>query len=160
MRVLKSLIASTAFILIGSGALAQNIDEDTKCGTIEKIMDAPSPDKQRVREVLSYILQTMQALDRVHGLRSKTEILSHMTVDGRSLVALAVTDRCRSHGGLTLADTAVETYEAIRAMHAGLGLNEPQRKWAQRPIAHRRVRVVVSRPRLALRMTLRRMRDL
>ncbi len=156
MKILKGLIACTAFMLIVPGAFAQTIDEDTKCGTVEKIMESPSLDKQRVREVVNYILQTMQAVDRVHALKGKNEILTQMTGEGRSSVALIVTDRCHSHRDLTLADTAVETYEAIRAMRASLALSQPLPKLAQAPIARRRLSAVVPHARRVSRVSERR----
>jgi hypothetical protein len=135
MRVIKRLIVCTGFIFTGSEAFAQVIDEDTKCGTVEAIMSAPSPDNQKVREILDFTLQTIQALDRSHRLRRQIEILPQMTVDGRTSVALIVADRCRSRTGITLADTAVETYEAIRTMRTSLGLNAQRRKSARRTLA-------------------------
>jgi hypothetical protein len=114
MSVLRCLVASTAFAFAGTGAFAQSLDEDTSCGAVVKVMTAPSPDQQKVKEILDFALQTVQAVDRLHRLRGQMEIFPQMSEDMRSGVALFVAYRCASREGITLADTAIETYEAIR----------------------------------------------
>jgi hypothetical protein len=157
--VLRGLIVCTALAFIGSGAFAQIIDDDTKCKTIEKIIYTPSPDKERVKEVLEYIIQTMRALDRLHGLKGKTEIFPKMTEDSRSAMALVVADRCRSYSGLTVADTAIETYETFRAVKASLGLSKPGRKWAHGRITRRYSSASVLGPRQVSRSMIGRAGD-
>jgi hypothetical protein len=152
MRVLKSLIVCTAFIFSGSEASAQTIDDDTKCATIELIMYAPSPDKQKVRGVLDYTLQTMQAVDRTHRLRGHIEIFPQMTGDGRTSVALIAVNRCRSHASITLADTAIETYEAIRTIRTSVGLNGQRRIWARTTLARNASRATALAARQAVQL--------
>jgi hypothetical protein len=77
-------------------------------------MTALSPDQHKVKEILDFALQTMQAVDRLHHLKGQIEIFPQMSEDLRSSIALFVTHRCRSREGVTLTDTAIETYEAIR----------------------------------------------
>ncbi|MGA7323240.1 MAG: hypothetical protein WBX25_01860 [Rhodomicrobium sp.] len=135
MRILKYVVVSTVLLLATSHAYAQSLDDDTACGTVVNILEAPFPDKQRVKEVLDYTLQIMQAVDRLHGLKRQMEIFPQISKEGRSFVALIVTERCRSQHGLTLADTAIQTYEAIRTLRTSLGLNGERRKWARRTLA-------------------------
>lgn len=146
MRVLRSIIACAVFVSSGSHLFAQVVDDDTKCAVIESITQTSAPDQQK--EVVTYIVETMRALDRVHGRHGKTEILPQLTEDGRSALALLVTDRCRTQGSLTVADTAIETYEAIRAIkiafvrsnhspksvvsHTRRENSPPARKWVHR----------------------------
>jgi hypothetical protein len=114
VSILRALIAFAAFVFAGTGAFAQTIDEDTSCRAVAEVMTAPSPDPQKVKEILDFSLRTMQAVDRLHRLKGQIEIFPQMPEDLRSSVALFVSHRCRSREGLTLADTAIETYEAIR----------------------------------------------
>jgi hypothetical protein len=114
MSVLRYLVALAAFVFTGTGAFAQNLDEDTSCGDVVKVMTAPSSDQQKVKEVLDFALQTMQGVDRLHRLKGQIEIFPQMSGDMRSSLALFVAHRCRSREEVTLADTAIETYEAIR----------------------------------------------
>jgi len=79
---------------------------------------------------VDYIVETMRALDRVHGRNGKIEIFPQLTEDGRSTLALIVTDRRRTRGSLTVADTAIETYEAIRATKPSFVQSKPARKLA------------------------------
>lgn len=137
MRLLAILMAGTVFLSVKSETIAQSLDEDTKCGMIETIVYAPAPDKREVQQILNYTLETMQAIDRLHRLRGQTAIFPQMTDEGRTALALVVANRCRSHAGLTLADTAIEIYEAIRTMRTSLALNGPRRKWARRTLTHR-----------------------
>ena len=157
--VLRGLIVCTALAFIGSGAFAQVTNDDTKCETIEKIINAPSPDKERVKEVLEYIIQTMRALDRLHGLKGKTEIFPKMAEETRSAMALVVADRCRSYSGLTVADTAIETYEAFRIVKASLSLSKPGRKWAPGRVTRRYSSASVPAPRQVSRSMVRRAGD-
>jgi len=114
MNVLRCLVSATVFVFAGTGAFAQGLDEDTSCGAVVKVMTDPSPDQHKVKEILDFALQTMQAVDRLHHLKGQTEIFPQMSEDLRSSIALFVTHRCRSREELTLTDTAIETYEAIR----------------------------------------------
>jgi hypothetical protein len=109
------LVVFTVCIFSGTGAFGQSLDEDTSCGAVVKIMTAPSPDQQKVREISDFTLQTMQAVDRLHRLKGQTEIFPQMSEDLRSSIALFVAHRCTGREGITLADTAIETYEAIRS---------------------------------------------
>src|SRR5262249_43380707 len=120
----RCLVASTVFAFAGMGAFAQSLDEDTDCGAVVKVMAAPSPDQQKVKEILDFALQTMQAVDRLHRLKGEIEIFPQKSDDLRSRFALFVVQQCRSREGLTLADTAIETYEAIRK-RARRGLATP-----------------------------------
>ncbi len=138
MGIFKYIIFSTVLLLSGSGASAQSLDEDTACGAIVNILEAPSLDEQRVKEVLDYTLQIMQAVDRLHGLRGQIEIFPQISKEGRSFVALIVTERCRNRETITLADTAIETYEAIRTLRTSLGLNRERRKSARRMLSSHR----------------------
>ncbi len=138
MNVLKCCITSILLLLAGSAAYAQSLDDDTTCGAIVKVMDAPSPDKQKVKEILDYTLEIMKAVDRLHQLRGQIEIFQQMSREGRSSVALMVTERCRSREAITLADTAIETYEAIRTTRTVLGLNGERRKRAHRTLSPHR----------------------
>ena len=108
------MVASAAFLFAVTGVSAQSVDEDTSCGAVVKVMAAPSPDQRKVKEILDFALQTMQAVDRLHRLRGQTEIFPQMSEALRSSIALFVAQRCHSREDLTLADTAIETYEAIR----------------------------------------------
>jgi hypothetical protein len=139
MSDLRCLFASTAFVFTGAGAFAQGLDQDTACRTVVKLMAASSPDQQKVKEILDYALQTMQDVDRLHRLGGQIEIFSQMPEKGRSSIASIVVDRCRSHKELTLADTATETYEAIRTMRTSLALNAERRKLARRALAGHRL---------------------
>jgi DNA-binding FrmR family transcriptional regulator len=122
MSILRCLFAFTVFVFAGTDAFAQSLDEDTSCGAVVEVLAAPSPDQQKVKEILDFALQTMQAVDRLHRLKGQLEILSQMSEEMRSAVALFVTDRCRSREGLTLADTAIETYEGLRTRAKELAL--------------------------------------
>ncbi len=136
MTVLIRIIACAVLAFSGPSAFAQIVDDDTKCAAIENIIQNPSPDKQKVKEVAEYIVETMRALDHVYGLRGKAEIFPQLTVDGQSALALLVTDRCRTRGSLTIADTAIETYEAIRAIKPSLVQSKPPRRRAHDHVAH------------------------
>jgi hypothetical protein len=122
MRVLRLAVAATAFAFAGTGAFAESLDQDVTCEAVIKVMASPLPDQQKVKDILDFTLQTMEAVDRLHREKGQVGIFSQMCEEGRSSVALIVAQRCRSREGLTLADTAVETYEAIRTMRASLGL--------------------------------------
>ncbi len=130
MSVLIGIIAYAVLAFFGTHAFAQVIDDDTKCASIDNIVQTTSPDQQKVKEIVDYIVETMRALDRVHGRNGKLEIFPQLTEDGRSALALIVTDRCRTRGSLTVADTAIETYEAIRATKPGFVQSNPPRKSA------------------------------
>ncbi|MGO9486292.1 MAG: hypothetical protein ACLPX9_17235 [Rhodomicrobium sp.] len=115
MKVLRSLAVSALLMFAGSGAFAQIVDDDTKCEVLESLGKAPSPGYRKIAEAASYIEETMRALDRLHGRKGKAEILPQMTQDGRSLLVQAVISRCHSRQAITIADTAIETYETVRA---------------------------------------------
>ncbi len=138
MRSLESLVASvflsfTAF----DPAFAQVIDDETKCATATKIIDDPSSDDRKVREVVGYITTTMRALDRAHGLKGRAEMFPQMTEEGQAGIALVAASRCRGQDRVTIEDVALQTYEAVRAMQGSLGLNEAQRKQAASPMPRR-----------------------
>jgi hypothetical protein len=122
MRLLRWLVAATAFVFAGTGAFSQSLDQDITCEAVVKVMAAPSPDQQKVKQILDLALQTMEAVDRLHRQKGQIGIFPQMCEEGRSSVALIVVQRCRSREGLTLADTAIEAYEAIRTMRTRLGL--------------------------------------
>jgi hypothetical protein len=129
MKVLSSLAISAFLMFAGSGASAQAIDDDTKCGAIEAFIQAPSHGYRNVKVAAGYIEETMRALDRLHGQRGKTEIFPQMNEEGRSSLVQAVISRCHSRQAITVADTAIETYETARAARLGLDSN----KVAQNP---------------------------
>src|SRR5271165_2259026 len=108
MKVVSGLIA---LMLIGSSALAQGFNDETKCDTIQKNIYAPSPEKEGVKELLEYIVQIMQALDHAHELKGDTAILPTWTVEGLSALAWIVIDRCPTRRDLSVADATIQTYE-------------------------------------------------
>jgi len=122
MKVVSGLIA---LMLIGSSALAQGFNDETKCDTIQKNIYAPSPEKEGVKELLEYIVQIMQALDHAHELKGDTAILPTWTVEGLSALAWIVIDRCPTRRDLSVADATIQTYETIRSMKPGLSLDLP-----------------------------------
>jgi hypothetical protein len=122
MKVLRTLAASVLLTFAGSGAFAQNIDDDTKCGTLVTFTQDSSSGETKAKEAARYIEETMRALDRLHAQRGKVEIIPHMTEEGRSSLVQAVVNRCHERQAITVADIAIETYEAVRAAGAGLGL--------------------------------------
>jgi len=155
MRVIVSLVAAIAVVLTWSGAFAQALDEDTKCGVIEKISNDPSANPQRVRDVAQYILQTMQAVDRAHGAEGKPAIFSQMTEEGQSLLAIVAMKRCRGRSEVAVADIAIETYEAIRTIRGALGYDEPRkltRRFLIRARSHPRQEVRSARRRTQNRL--------
>jgi len=136
MRVFRSLIASAVILLLGASAFADVIDDDTKC---EKVVTATSSaDAETAKEIVNYVLATIQAIDRLHGRRHQVEILPQMTPEGQSLLAFLVLDRCRSRGDTSLTDISVETYERVRVMRNSLALNGVPVKLAQIPVATRK----------------------
>ncbi len=141
MKVLSSLAVSAFLMFAGSGASAQAIDDDTKCEAIEALAQAPSPAGGKVKEATGYIEETMRALDRLHGQRGKTEIFPQMTKQGRSSLVRSVISRCHNRQAITVADTAIETYEAVRAARLGLALS----KAAQKPARTRYSRTAAPR---------------
>jgi hypothetical protein len=130
MRTVTSLFVCLILSFAGSRAFAEAIDDDTRCGSVEALFGA-SADRDKLRDVLDYVLQTMRSVDHAHGLKGSPEILPQMTEEGRSAVALIVVRRCRDRAGVTLADTTIETYEAIRAMGSRLGFSKTPARWAQ-----------------------------
>jgi hypothetical protein len=139
MKVLSSLAISAFLILAGSGASAQVIDDDTKCEAIESLSQAPLTGSWKLKETAGYIEVTMRALDRLHGQRGKTEIFPQMTVEARSSLVQAVMSRCHSRLAITVADTAIETYEAARSASPDLN------KIAQKPSRFRYSRTAAPR---------------
>jgi len=129
------LVASTAFVFAGTGAFAQSLDQDTPCGEVVKVMTAPSPDQQNVKEILDFALETMQDVDRLHGLKGQNQIFPRMSKEGRSSLALIVADRCHGREDLPLADAAIETYEAIRTMRTSLALAGKDENKRRLPLA-------------------------
>ena len=121
MRVFKSIVACAVILLLGNRALADVIDDDTKCWKV--VTATSSADTQTAEEIAKYALATIRAIDRLHNLRNQVEILQHMTAEGQSLLALLVLDRCRSRGDMSITDIAVETYEGVRARRDSLALN-------------------------------------
>ncbi len=138
MHVLRCFIASVAALSAASFVCAQSLNDDTTCGAILKIIDAPSPDKQKVKEVMDYTLEIMTAVDRLHQQRGQTELVPQMSKEGRSSAASMATGRCRNSESITLADTAIQTYETIRTLRTILGPNKEARKWAHRRLLPRR----------------------
>jgi hypothetical protein len=156
MRLLGNLIICAALSFTGfGGAFAQTIDDETKCAVVAKIMDGPSQDKQKVDEMIGYIISTMGTLDHAYGLKGRPEIIPQMTEDGRTGIALIVASRCRSQGGMTIEDMALQTYVAVRAMKSGLGFSEPQRTQASARITQRFWRASVPGRRQTSRTTIR-----
>jgi hypothetical protein len=143
MSVLRCLVAFTAFAFAGTDAFAQSLDEDTSCRAVVEVMTAPSPDQQKIKEILDFSLQTMQAVDRLHRLKGQIEIFPQMSEEVQSSLALIVTHRCSSREGLTLADTAIETYEAIRTLRRNLALSD---KDESKPSVHLFVIAEAARP--------------
>lgn len=139
MSILKCLVAGISLIPAASAALAHSIDQDTPCEAIVKILEAPALDQQRVKEVLDYTLETMQGVDHLHRLKGQIEIFPQMSEDGRVSLALIAIRRCQDRPAVPLADTAIETYEAIRGKRASLGLNGQQQKLAH-AVTPRRLR--------------------
>ncbi len=137
MKLLRSLAVSALLTFAGSGAFAQAVDDDTKCETLVAITQASSPSGKKAKQATVYIEETMLALDRLHGQRGKAEIFPQMTEYDRSSLVQTVIMRCHSRKAITVADTAIETYEAVRAAGAGLGLNMA----AQKPAGNQHSRV-------------------
>jgi|SRR5271166_6193388 len=132
MKVLPRLFACFVVLSPFAGqATAQSIDDDTKCRAVNAMMAASIASNGKSADIVTYIEKIMKDLDRAHGLRGKAEIFPQMTANGQSAVALVAIDRCRTHPDLTLADTAVETYEAVRAMQASLGMKKFNPKLAR-----------------------------
>ncbi len=123
MKVLKSLAVSALLTFAGSGAFAQTIDDDTKCGALVALTQESSSGETKAKEAARYIEETMRALDRLHGQRGKAEILPRMPEEARSSLVQTVMIRCHDRQTITVADTAIETYEAMRAAGTGLGLD-------------------------------------
>jgi hypothetical protein len=107
-----------------SMARANSLDDDTSCGAIAALLNGEDG-KEKLPEVVSYILGIGAALDRAQALRGKPQILSRMTEEGRFAMALVVVDRCQARPELTVADTAVQTYEAVRTMQKALASSRP-----------------------------------
>jgi hypothetical protein len=128
MNVLRSLAVSALLMFAGSGAYAQVLDDDTKCEALVALTQASSPSGSKAKEAAGYIEGTMRALDRLHGQRGRAEIFPQMTEDDRSALVQTVIMRCHERLAITVADTAIETYEAVRAEGAGLGLNMTARE--------------------------------
>jgi hypothetical protein len=128
MKALRSLAVSALLMFAGSGASAQVIDDDTKCEALVALTQASSPSGTKAKEAAGYIEETMRALDRLHGQRGRAEIFPQMTEDDRSSLVQTVIVRCHYRLAITVADTAIETYEAVRAEGAGLGLNMTARE--------------------------------
>jgi hypothetical protein len=128
MNVLKSLAVSALLMFAGSAASAQVIDDDTKCETLLALTQASSPSGTKAKEVAGYIEETMRAVDRLHGQRGRAEIFPQMTEDDRSALVQTVIMRCHYRAAITVADTAIETYESVRAEASGLGLNMTARE--------------------------------
>jgi hypothetical protein len=153
MRLLGHLIICVAMSFTGFGvSFAQTIDDETKCAVVAEIMDAPSQDKQK-DEMIGYIINTMRALDHAYGLKGKPEIIPQMTHDGQTGIALVVANRCRSRGGMTIEDMALQTYGAVRAMKSGLSLSKPQRTQASARITHQYWKASASSRRQTSRTT-------
>ncbi len=139
MSVLKSLAVSLFLVPASLGAHAESVDQDTPCAAIVQIVEAPSPDGRRIKEILDYTLETMQAVDRLHGIRGQAEIFPQMPPENRTSLALIAVSRCRGRPAVSLADTAIETYEAIRSKRASLGLGAQRVKAVQSaPAPHRK----------------------
>lgn len=124
MKMLRTLAASVLLTFAGSSAFAQNIDDDTKCGTLVAFTQDSSSGETKAKEAARYIEETMRALDRLHAQQGKAEIIPRMTEEGRSSLVQAVVIRCHERHAITVADTAVETYEAVRAGGGGVGPNK------------------------------------
>jgi hypothetical protein len=120
MRDFKRLIACTVFLLHGYNAFAEAIDEDTTCK--KAVAETASLDTPTAKEVVTYVLGTMQAIDRLHHVKNQSEILPQMTAEGQALLAFLILNRCSSRGGVSLTDITVETYEAVRARRSSLAL--------------------------------------
>lgn len=141
MKALKTLAVSALLMSAGCGAYAQTFDEDSKCEAVAAIIQDPSSTDQAVKEISGYIEQTMLAVDRLHGQRGKREIFPQLTEDGRSTLVQAVMVRCQSRQAITIADTAIETYEAFRATAPDPSSN----KAAQKPVPARYSRTAAPR---------------
>jgi hypothetical protein len=128
MNVLKSLAVSALLMFAGSGASAQVIDDDTQCQSLVTLIQASPPSGTKARDAAAYIEETMRAVDRLHGQRGRAEIFPQMTEDDRSALVQTVIMRCHYHATITVADTAIETYESVRAEGTGLGLNMTARE--------------------------------
>jgi hypothetical protein len=122
MKVLRSLAASALLAFAGSGAFAQAMDDDTRCGTLVALTQDSSTGEAKAKEAARYIEETMRALDRLHGQRGKQEIFPQMTEESRSSLVQTVMMRCHDRQAVTVADTAIETYQAVRNAKAALGL--------------------------------------
>ncbi len=131
MKLLKSLAVSVLLTFAGSGAIAQTIDDDTKCGALVALTQDSSEGETKAKEAARYIEETMRALDRLHGQRGNAEILPQMPEEGRSSLVQTVVMRCHDRQAITVADTAIETYEAVRSAGAGLGLNRTSHNTAR-----------------------------
>ncbi len=140
MKVLKSLAVSTLLMFAAPCAFAQGIDDDTKCEALEALSQAPSGGGGRLKEAAGYIQETMRALDRLHGHKGKAEILTQMTDDGRSSLVQTVVSHCHERQAVTIADTAIETYEAARA-----DLSLGSAKSARQPVRNRYSRIAAQR---------------
>jgi hypothetical protein len=125
----------------GPGASAQVIDDDTKCEALVALTQASSPSGPKAKEAAGYIEETMRALDRLHGQRGKAEIFPQMTEDDRASLVKTVIVRCHYRQAITVADTAIETYEEVRTKGAGLGLDMT----AQNPAETRNARTATAR---------------
>jgi hypothetical protein len=123
MKVLRSLAISALLTFAGSGAFAQTIDDDTKCGVLVAVTRDSSTGETAAKEAARYIEETMRAIDRLHGQGGKAEILPQMTEESRSSLVQTVMMRCHDRQAVTVADTAIETYEAVRSAGAEFGLD-------------------------------------
>jgi hypothetical protein len=119
---MKKKLILIAVLASSLPAIAEPISDGTKCAVVGETMDAASPDLQKVREIMDYVLQTMKSVDRAYGIRGKVEILPRMETKGVDTLIAMVTVRCRDRQGVTIKSVAVETYEGMRAAQKGFGI--------------------------------------
>ncbi len=115
----------------GAGAFAQAIDDDTKCEALEAFSEGPFPGDAMTNAAAGYIEETMRALDRLHGRNGRVEIFLRMTEEGRTSLVQTVISRCHRRQAITVADTAIETYQAARAVGPSFGHHRAAQKPAR-----------------------------
>jgi hypothetical protein len=130
---MKVLLYLTFVLLVPPfiSVAAAAVDDDTTCETVNSVMETSAPGSKKAKEIVLHVRKTMKALDRTHGLEGKHQIFPKMTKSGQSALALFAASRCKVRPELTLTDTAVETYEAVRATHANLGAKKLKRREAR-----------------------------
>lgn len=117
---MKTLIAAVLLLAAPLTARAANLNDHTPCSVMPVAgRDTVTPD--RILELKTYILNTMDNLDTRHIEAGEPGVMSNLSDAGEVDMAAATAVHCHLHPKLTIFNSAAFVYRGVRDIEMQFG---------------------------------------